>query len=88
VPSDLQLDAFELAIDIRRVDMRASPYDVTSVGLAPIPIETPAGKREYAELQRGFADRGAVLRERLAASCRALLEPVAASESAASIGAR
>ncbi len=65
VPGDLLLDAFELARDIREVDMRASPYDVGSFGLAAIPVETAAGKREYARLQRGFAERGDALRFRV-----------------------
>lgn len=72
VPSDLQLDAFELAMEVRRVDMRASPYDVSGYGLEAIRVETPDGKREYASYQRAFADRGAVLRERLLAACRDL----------------
>lgn len=71
VPGDLLLDCFELARDIREIDMRASPYDVSAFTgangehLAPICIETPEGKREYAALQRGFAERGNALRERV-----------------------
>ncbi|WP_336652318.1 MULTISPECIES: 3-methyladenine DNA glycosylase [unclassified Leucobacter] len=71
VPGETLLDAFELARDIREVDMRASPYDVSAfvgasgVQLQAIPIETAAGKREYARLQRGFADRGNALRLRV-----------------------
>lgn len=68
VPSALQVEAFELAIEVRRVDMRASPYDVTSCGLEPIAVETQEGKREYTELQADFATRGADLRARLLAS--------------------
>lgn len=74
VPGEVLLDAFVLARDIREVDMRASPYDVTGYtgadgsSLAPIAIETAAGKREYAELQRGFAERGNALRERVLAA--------------------
>lgn len=63
-PGDLVADAFELARDIRWVDMRASPYDVTSFGAEAIRIETPAGKREYAELQDAFGKRANALRER------------------------
>lgn len=48
VPSTLVLDAFELALEVRRVDMQASPYDVSSFGLEAIAIETPVGKSEYA----------------------------------------
>ncbi len=71
VPGEALLDAFVLARDIREADMRASPYDVSGYSgsdgtpLAPIPIETAPGKREYAALQRGFADRGNALRDRV-----------------------
>lgn len=73
VPGDLLLDCFELAHDVRVVDMQASPYDVSSYGLEPVAIETPEGKAEYVRHQRAFAERGAVLRERLLAVCAALL---------------
>ena len=69
IPSDLTLDAFELAMEIRYVDMQASPYDVSSLGLSAIAIETPEGKRDYAALQLGFASRAAVLRARLLDAC-------------------
>lgn len=72
-PSDLTLDCFELARDVRRVDMQASPYDVSSYGLAAIPVETPEGKSEYARRQREFAARAAPLRERLIEVCDAIL---------------
>jgi hypothetical protein len=45
--------------------MRASPYDLTAHGHAPVRIETAAGKAEYARAQQGFAVRGAALRQRL-----------------------
>ena len=47
VPGDLLLDCFELAREIRYTDMAASPYDFSSYGLTPVPIETPEGKAEY-----------------------------------------
>lgn len=75
VPGDVVLDAFELARDVRVVDMQASPYDVSSYGLEPVAIETPEGKAEYVRHQRAFAARGAALRERLVAVCDALLPP-------------
>ncbi|MCD2197017.1 3-methyladenine DNA glycosylase [Actinomycetospora endophytica] len=65
VPGELLLDTFELARDVRTLDMRASPYDLTAHGYTPVRVETAAGKAEYAEAQRGFAARGADLRERL-----------------------
>lgn len=72
IPSALQLEAFALALEIRRVDMRASPYDVTSYDLEPIAVETVDGKREYAQLQSNFAARGANLRARTIAAIEAL----------------
>ncbi|WP_200809073.1 3-methyladenine DNA glycosylase [Demequina sp. NBRC 110051] len=72
-PGDLLLDCFELARDVRYVDMQASPYDVSSYGLAAIPVETPEGKSEYAARQREFTRRAAPLRERLIAVCDAVL---------------
>jgi hypothetical protein len=65
VPSDLVVDAFELARDVRELDMRASPYDLTALGYEPVRIETPEGKAEYVAAQRAFAERGAALRARL-----------------------
>ena len=65
LPGDLTLDAFDLAREIRELDMRASPYDLSSLGYEPVPVETPAGRAEYAAAQRDFADRGQVIRERL-----------------------
>ncbi|PPF86987.1 3-methyladenine DNA glycosylase [Subtercola sp. Z020] len=72
VPGELLLDCFELARDIRQLDMRASPYDVSAYGLSPVRIETREGKRAYAEQQRSFADRSnALRRDLLAAIARA-----------------
>ncbi|MWB99809.1 3-methyladenine DNA glycosylase [Agromyces seonyuensis] len=73
VPGELLLDAFELARDIRTLDMEASPYDAAAWGGAPVTIETPEGKAEYVRRQRGFAERGNALR---AAILDAWLGPV------------
>jgi hypothetical protein len=71
--SDLVADCFELARDIRVLDMRAAPYDLAGLGFEPVRIETPEGKQEYAAAQRRFAQRGAPLRQRLIAECARLL---------------
>jgi hypothetical protein len=68
-PSELILDCFELAKDIRTLDMRASPYDLSSLGYDPVEIETPAGKATYAAAQRAFAERARPLRLRLVEIC-------------------
>lgn len=64
-PGELLLDAFELARDIRLLDMQAAPYDLAAWGVEPVPIETADGKSEYVQRQRVFAERGAVLRAAL-----------------------
>jgi hypothetical protein len=69
VPSSLVLACFELARDIRVLDMQASPYDLTALGYEPVRIETPEGRAEYAARQRAFADRAAPLRAALTAAC-------------------
>jgi hypothetical protein len=68
IPSELVADAFVLAREIRELDMRASPYDLSALGYEPVRIETPDGKREYAAAQRGFANRARGLRARLLAA--------------------
>ncbi|MEZ0166989.1 3-methyladenine DNA glycosylase [Kineococcus sp. LSe6-4] len=73
VPGELLLDCFELAGDVRVLDMRASPYDVSSLGLDPVRIETAEGKAQYARAQREFAQRADPLRAALAGVCEALL---------------
>jgi hypothetical protein len=75
VGSDLVADCFVLAWDVRSVDMRAAPYDLTAWGFEPIPIETPEGKQEYAARQRGFAEEAAPLRRRLIKDCERLASP-------------
>ena len=73
IPSELVMDCFEHAAELREMDMRASPYDLTALGLEPIRIETPEGKTEYVRLQRIYAERGQVLRERLLAAIDLIL---------------
>ncbi len=79
VPSDLVADAFDLARDIRVLDMRASPYDLSDLGYEPVPVETRAGKAAYVEAQRGFAARAQELRGRLLSVTGPLIEAGARS---------
>jgi len=65
VPGDLLLDTFELAREIRWLDMRASPYDVSDYGVDAVKIETAEGKAQYVSEQRAFAERAADIRARL-----------------------
>ncbi|MGK2938035.1 MAG: 3-methyladenine DNA glycosylase [Solirubrobacteraceae bacterium] len=65
VPSELAADAFALATELRTLDMQASPYDLRALGYEPVRIETPEGKREYADRQRALGGRANALRRRL-----------------------
>ncbi len=73
VPSALVADCFELALEIRGLDMRASPYDLEPLGYAPVRIETAHGRAEYRREQAGFTERARPLRARLTALCEELL---------------
>ncbi|MEU7993241.1 3-methyladenine DNA glycosylase [Rothia amarae] len=65
VDSELLMDCFELAWEIRELDMKAAPYELRDWGYEPIEVETPAGKAEYVKIQRGFSERSVQLRRRL-----------------------
>lgn len=73
VGSELVADCFALARSARDLDMRASPYDVTTIGLETIPVETTEGRRAYTEVQRDLIDTSAPLRDRLLRTLRGLL---------------
>jgi hypothetical protein len=64
-PSELLADCFELAVRVRELDMRASPYDLSALGYPAVRIETAAGRAEYTREQAGFAASAAPLRTRL-----------------------
>jgi hypothetical protein len=72
--AELVADCFALAREAREVDMQASPYDLSSLGVVAIPIETAAGKAEYVAAQRHFAERAQNLRSRLIATCDLALQ--------------
>lgn len=71
--SPLVADCFKLAREIRELDMRASPYDLTALGLPPVPIETSEGRRVYESAQREFSRRAAPLRASLITVCAGIM---------------
>jgi len=79
--SDLLLDCFELAMDLRRLDMRASPYDVRPYGLEPVPIETADGRATYETEQRLLASRAEPIRRRLISQLTQTLRAAACADS-------
>ncbi|MCC4248987.1 MULTISPECIES: 3-methyladenine DNA glycosylase [Microbacterium] len=62
VPGEVLLDAFELARDIRTLDMEASPYDLADWGYSAVAIETAEGKAQYVARQRALSERSQALR--------------------------
>lgn len=72
IPSEILADSFLLAAEIRELDMRASPYDLTSIGFDPVTIETTEGRKEYERLQRDFSKRAKPIRDRLHVSAKRL----------------
>lgn len=65
LPSEWIADAFDLARRIRHLDMQGAPYDLAALGVAPLPLETPEGRAEFARRQRAHAEEARVLRDRL-----------------------
>ena len=73
VGSELLWKTFLLALELRELDMRASPYDLSSYGYKPVKIETPEGRSEYETLQRSLAKKAKTLRQELIQSLGKLL---------------
>jgi len=69
-------DAFLNAVNARKIDMQASPYDVREFGLEPIKIETAEGRKEYIHLQTDIYERSLPIRERLIEEYENLLRAV------------
>ena len=77
IGSDLLADCFELAVALRELDMRASPYDVSLLGFAPVPVETEAGRQAYVEEQAQLARRASALRRAIVGLLdRMLVSPI------------
>lgn len=76
ISSELIREAFFNALETRKVDMQASPYDVTEFGLKPIKIETEAGRKEYVEQQMEIYQKSQPIRFRLIEAYREVIEIV------------
>lgn len=73
LPSDLVLDAFQNARRLREIDMRASPYDLSAMKMAPIRVETPEGRIEYSNEQRRLAKESMPIRNAIADYCEEVM---------------
>ena len=76
IDSDLMMRCFTLAKEIRTLDMRAAPYDLTEWGLTPVTIENSEGRADYIAQQRNFSERANVLRAELRDKLTAALRSV------------
>lgn len=65
IGSELLLETFRLANQLRDLDMRASPYDLSAWNVTPVKIETPEGRKEYETEQRRLAFLAVKLRAKL-----------------------
>ena len=65
IGSDILLDCFELAAELRMLDMQASPYDLRDLGFEPVRVETMEGRSEYQRRQRELSARAVLLRATL-----------------------
>ncbi len=74
VSSELLWKCFLLTKDVRELDMRASPYDLTEYDLSPVKIETKQGREEYEKLQRALSERAKPLRAELITQLTAILD--------------
>lgn len=66
--------AFELAVETRVMDMKASPYDLRDFGLAPIKIETDEGRKEYMQKQKRIFEKSQPIRRKLITEYKHLLK--------------
>jgi hypothetical protein len=71
--ADLLGETFAFAMQGRDLDMRASPYDLTSLGYSPVAIETPEGRETYRTEQQRLQELAIPLRERLLTAARGVV---------------
>lgn len=65
ISSEILREAFFNAVETRKTDMQASPYDVTEIGLEPIKIENDSGRKVYLEKQTVIFERSIPIREKI-----------------------
>ena len=65
IASSLIVAALEVAILARKLDVEASPYDVSSFGLAVVAVETPLGRNVYKKRQVELMHQGNKVRDQL-----------------------
>lgn len=74
ISGSLLRKAFFNALEARKIDMQASPYDATEFGLEPIKIETEAGRKEYLDRQTEIYENSIPIRVQLISEYEKVLE--------------
>jgi len=76
ISSELIQKAFFNAVETRKVDMQASPYDAREFGLEPIKIETESGRKEYLKKQTEIYEQSMPIRQELVEALEDILNQV------------
>lgn len=76
ISSEIVRESFFNALETRKVDMQASPYDATEFGLEPIKIETEVGRKEYVERQMEIYQNSQPIRQRLIKAYKDVIQAV------------
>jgi hypothetical protein len=76
ISSEVIREAFFNAVETRKVDMQASPYDAREFGLEPIMIETEEGRKMYLNKQTEIFERSMPIRQELSLAIEGILKRV------------
>ncbi|KAL3769424.1 hypothetical protein ACHAWU_008833 [Discostella pseudostelligera] len=74
VDSTLLGDVLEVALDARRLDVAASPYDASAYGLQAVPVETREGRKMYRRQQAELMNEAEPIRRRLLRAYEVFME--------------
>lgn len=74
VDSKLLGDVLEVALDARKLDVSASPYDASEYGLRAVPVETREGRKLYRRQQSELMNKAEPVRRRLLRAYEVFME--------------
>ncbi len=74
ISGEIIREAFFNAVEARKTDMQASPYDATQFGLEPIKIETEQGRKEYLDKQMEIYRNSMPIREKVIGAYRRVID--------------
>lgn len=76
ISGELIREAFLNAVEARKIDMQASPYDAAAFGLEPIKIETENGRKIYMEKQMEIFRQSMPIRSKLIKAYKSIIEVI------------